>query len=87
MAHDKSERDRTDNEPQRQGDVLGLGRIAVPKSSNDAATEFDEESTAQRHTRSRGEDEDQGREDTSYKHGAGATGIDMGAGGTGTDVE
>lgn len=87
MAHDKSERDRTDNEPPRQGDVLGLGRIAVPKSSDDPAAQFDEESTTERHERSRGEDEDQRREDTAYKHGAGATGIDMGAGGTGTDVD
>jgi hypothetical protein len=87
MAHDKSKRDDTDNEPQRQGDVLGLGGSVVPKSSVDPSAEFDEESVAQRHARSRGENEDQRRENTAFKHGAGATGVDMGAGGTGTDVE
>jgi hypothetical protein len=86
MAHDKTKHDHTADEPQRQGDILGLGGAAVPKSSVDPSTEFDEESVAQRHVRSRGEDE-QGREDTAFKRGAGATGIDMGAGGTGTDVE
>lgn len=86
MAHDKSKHDHTDNEPQRQGDILGLGGAAVPKSSVDPSTEYDEESIDQRHVRSRGEDEER-REDTAFKHGAGATGIDMGAGGTGTDVE
>jgi len=87
MAHDKSKRDHTDDEPQRQGDILGLGGAAVPKSSLDPSTEFDEESVAQRHERSRGEDEDKAREDTTFKHGAGATGMDIGAGETGTDVE
>ena len=58
MTHDKSKRDDTDdNEPQRQGDILGLGGAAVPKSSVDPSADFDEESIEHRHIRSRGEDE------------------------------
>ncbi len=87
MDHDKTDRDRSDDEPQRQGDILGLGGAAIPKSSNDPHAEQDEESIAQRHSRSRGEQDDRDREKTAFQRRAGATGIDMGAGGTGTDVE
>jgi len=88
MAHDdKSQRDRSDEEPRRQGDVLGLGGAAIPKSSTDTNTEFDEESIARRHSRALAEDDDKQRDETAFRHGSGATGIDMGAGGSGTDVE
>jgi hypothetical protein len=74
-----------EDEPVRQGDVLGLGGSAVPKTPGDPSTEFDDESRARRHARAAAE-EDLGS-DTDRTRTPGATGIDMGAGGTGTDVE
>ena len=78
--------DRTnEDEPVRQGDVLGLGGSAVPKTPGDPSTEFDDESRAQRHARATGDGDLV--TDTNRTRTPGATGIDMGAGGTGTDVE
>jgi hypothetical protein len=74
-----------EDEPVRQGDVLGLGGGAVPKEPGDPSTEFDDASRARRRDRASGED-DLGRESDTTRT-PGATGIDMGAGGTGTDVE
>ena len=74
-----------EDEPVRQGDVLGLGGSAVPKTPGDPSTEFDDESRARRHARAAAEEDfvsDTGRTRT-----PGAAGIDMGAGGSGTDVE
>jgi hypothetical protein len=88
MAHDDSKRDHSEaDEPVRQGDILGLGGIAVPKSSTDPTTEFDESSEAHRHARALREAEESGASDTAYRRSSGATGIDMGAGGSGTDIE
>ena len=87
MDKDKTDRDRSEDEPQRQGDILGLGGAAIPKTSSDPHAEQDEESIAQHHSRSRGEDDDRDSQTTAFQRRAGATGIDMGAGGTGTDVE
>jgi hypothetical protein len=70
--------------PKRQGDILGLGGSVVPKSADDPATEYDEESIARRRARGAG-DELAGGSD--LPRASGATGIDMGSGGTGTDIE
>ena len=71
--------------PTRTGDVLGLGGAVVPKSPGDPTTEYDEESAAQRRRRAAGADEPALPADTTRSPGA--TGIDMGAGGSGTDIE
>ena len=81
MDDDKVKQDRNDDEPVRQGDILGLGGAAVPKSpadkvpdrSGDHGTVHDEQ--------------DERNRDSAYRRSPGATGIDMGAGGSGTDVE
>jgi len=65
--------------------ILGLGGAAVPKEPGDPTTEFDAESVAQRRARMhQGEAEDAERDDD--QSGPGATGIDMGSGGDGTDL-
>ena len=85
MADKKIQRDR-DDAPVREGDILGLGGAVVPKSSDEPSTSFEDDVT--RNSESiREEDEDMRRGDTAYKRSPGATGIDMGAGGSGTDVE
>ncbi len=76
---------KSKDEALQDGEVLGLGRSPVPKSPADPVTEFDEESIARRRARSRGDDEIV--EGTDLPRSKGATGIDMGAGGSGTDVE
>jgi hypothetical protein len=76
--------DASGDTPPRQGDILGLGNIVPPKSPVDPATEFDDESVARRRTRINEDELDSGSEPTRTK---GATGIDMGSGGTGTDLE
>jgi hypothetical protein len=49
--HDLKE-DRSDqDEPLREGEVLGLGGSVVPKSATDPVTEFDDESIARRRAR------------------------------------
>ena len=84
MGHDKKH-DRNDGQPVRQGDILGLGDV-VPGTSTDIDSSFDRDVT--RNSESiRDEDEDMRDGDTAYERKPGATGIDMGAGGTGTDVE
>jgi hypothetical protein len=74
-----------EDEPVREGDVLGLGGSPVPKAPGDPSTEFDAESRARRHQRAAGDDDLVRESDTTRTPGA--TGIDMGSGGTGTDVE
>jgi hypothetical protein len=86
MDHDKKKHDRTDDEPVRQGDILGLGGAAVPKTPSDSITSADR--TSANESRSIREYEDESHErDTAFRQSPGATGIDMGAGGSGTDVE
>lgn len=83
----RDERDRIESEedePVRQGDVLGLGGSAVPKSPADPTTDFDEEARARRHARAL---EDEMGAGTDTTRTPGATGIDMGAGGSGTNIE
>jgi hypothetical protein len=83
---DDKKRDRNDAEPVREGDILGLGGAVVPKRSDEPGTSFEKDVT--RNSESiRDEDEDMREGDTAYKRSSGATGIDMGAGGSGTDVE
>jgi hypothetical protein len=86
MDDDNVKRDH-DDEPVRQGDILGLGGTAVPKSSDEPSTSYEKEIT--RNSESiRHQDEDRREaDDTAYRRSSGATGIDMGAGGSGTDVE
>lgn len=71
----------------REGDVLGLGGSAVPKAPGDPTTEYDEESIAKRRARSAAGEARLDRRDHDLERGKGATGIDMGSGGTGTDIE
>jgi hypothetical protein len=86
MDDNQKNRDRSDAEPKREGDILGLGGATVPSRSNDPSTSFEQDVT--RNSESvRDEDEDMREGDTAYKRSPGATGIDMGAGGSGTDVE
>ena len=86
MDRDDSKRNRSDadaDEAPRQGSILGIGD--VKKSPNDPVTDFDEESVARRRERMRESEENE--RGTELPRGSGATGIDMGAGGEGTDVE
>ena len=65
--------------------ILGLGGAPVPKDADDPTTAHDADSIAQRRARMReGEEEDRATE--AERTGPGATGIDMGAGGEGTDI-
>lgn len=88
MSHDisrEADMPRDDDRPKREGDILGLGGLVVPKDSDDPSTEYDEASVARRRTRSA--DLDEPTADRNMSRGAGATGIDMGSGGNGTDIE
>ena len=83
---DKSKRSRSErDEALREGEVLGLGGSAVPKSPTDPVTEFDEESIARRRERSTGSEDT--AVSTNLPRTPGATGVDMGSGGSGTDIE
>ena len=77
--------ERAEGSEERTGDVLGLGGAAVPKAAGDPSAEQDPESVAKRRSRMRGEG-DEGSGVTVDRGSGGATGIDMGAGGSGTDV-
>ena len=84
MARQKN---RSDNRP---GEVLGIGRIhtpAVNRESDISPTSSADD--ARRHRRmSEGADElVPGTQSTPAQHGGGAAGVDMGAGGEGTDIE
>jgi hypothetical protein len=75
------------DEEVRNGDVLGLGGSAVPKMPGDPSAADDPESVRHRRERAMDDNEHTGvRPDDPYKQGHSATGIDMGAGGRGTDV-
>ena len=69
----------------RAGDVLGIGGATVPKAPGDPTTSYDEDSVAQRRERVRSEEVPTRTEGPDRQH-SGATGIDMGSGGQGTDV-
>ena len=76
--------ERPSDREERTGDILGLAGAPVPKSPDDPSTEYDPESVAKRRDRIL----DSAGEGVSGRSGrsAGATGVDMGSGGTGTDV-
>ena len=84
--HDES-RSVQDNDEVRSGsessDILGLGGSPVPKMPGDPSASDDPESVRRRRERAM-ESESSSREG-GQPH-AGATGIDMGAGGQGTDL-
>jgi hypothetical protein len=83
---EKNDRDDV-AEVERKGDVLGLGGGPVPKTPGDPSASEDLDSAMRRRERAREEEETltSQREDP-YRQTPGATGIDMGAGGSGTDV-
>lgn len=72
---------------ERTGDVLGLGGSTVPKAPDDPSTGYDDQSRAQRRQRTREPAAPGVSETEDTDRGKGATGIDMGAGGTGTGVK
>jgi hypothetical protein len=67
----------------RNTDILGLGGSPVPKMPGDPSASDDPHSVRQRRERARATEESPGSE-SADRHGA--TGIDMGAGGQGTDL-
>ena len=67
----------------RSTDILGLGGSPVPKMPGDPSASDDPESVRRRRERARASEESPLRQD---EGGHGATGIDMGAGGQGTDL-
>ena len=86
VSRDRDRSDDIDESPKRAGDILGLGGAVVPKSSDDPSTEYDTESVAHRRARNSVlSDEHAGTGDITRTKGA--TGIDMGSGGEGTDLE
>ena len=85
--HDES-RDVNDMDespaPTQTGDVLGLGGSPVPKMPGDPSASSDPESARRRRERALDNEESLSREE-GEQH-TGATGIDMGSGGQGTDI-
>lgn len=75
-------REQPADDVKREGDVLGISGAPVPKAPGDPTTEYDEESIRQR--RDRAMRDDAVRRPSDDQHGA--TGVDMGSGGHGTDV-
>jgi hypothetical protein len=85
---DKHDEITNDTDETPAGSVLGLSGAPVPKVPGDPSASNDPGSVARRRERALGQDEDEPpRRDDPYKPGKGATGIDMGAGGRGTDIE
>lgn len=86
--HDES-RDVNDtdemNSSSDRNEILGLGGSPVPKMPGDPSASNDPESVRRRRERASGADETTVSEEGD-RQGSGATGIDMGAGGQGTDV-
>jgi hypothetical protein len=68
----------------RSTDILGLGGSPVPKMPGDPSASDDAESVRRRRERARASEESPVRQEGGERHGA--TGIDMGAGGQGTDL-
>lgn len=74
---------------ERTGDVLGLSGGPIAKTSDDPSTEYDPEAVAHRRARMHDAADELVAERTAERtpeRTSGATGVDMGAGGTGTDV-
>lgn len=83
--HDERKDNDADELDSRTGDVLGLGGSSVPKAPDDPGAADDPESVRKRRLRGRETEAEGVRDDDPYRQGKGATGIDMGAGGRGTD--
>ena len=82
--------DRSDERKEnRNGEVLGLGGAVSPNDDLTRAHASEEDAERRRHRMNEGADElvPGASESGNVHRGAGATGIDMGAGGEGTDVE
>ena len=80
--------DRHDaDEVERMGDVLGLGGGPVPKMPGDPSASDDADSVARRRERALEDDDMSSNREDPYRQSPGATGIDMGSGGRGTDIE
>jgi len=80
------ERNDTADTIERTGDVLGLGGSVVPKMPGDPSASDDPDAAARRRARALEDEATFTHRDDPYKQSPGATGIDMGAGGHGTDV-
>lgn len=91
MHHDESTRDDAEDSeevaPARTGDVLGLGGIAVPKDAPKREADRDDDTEGRGHMGVLDEADDEPRTKTAFRPSSGATGIDMGAGGSGTDID
>ena len=89
MDRDDERRNADDNDEMRSSserdDILGLGGSPVPKMPGDPSASNDPESVRRRRERASGAD-DTSVSQESDRQGSGATGIDMGAGGQGTDL-
>ena len=68
----------------RSTDILGLGGSPVPKMPGDPSASDDPESVRRRRERASASEQSPLRQEGGDRHGA--TGIDMGAGGQGTDL-
>jgi hypothetical protein len=77
--------DEVESREGREGDVLGLSGSSVPKMPGDPRASNDPEAVRRRRMRARETEAEGVRDDDPYQQGKGATGIDMGAGGRGTD--
>ena len=82
MIKDASYTEQTSANP---GDILGLGGSVVPKMPGDPSASDDPESVRRRRERASEDIAPLSQEDPDRQR-SGATGIDMGAGGQGTDV-
>lgn len=80
-----TDEERVSRDEGRSGDVLGLGGGPVPKGPGDPSATDDPEAVARRRDRMHG-DADEGVSNANPSHGAGATGVDMGSSGEGTDL-
>lgn len=83
---DRTDEKRDKDEPSRVGDTLGLGDAVVPKSPDDPTASEDPASVRRRRERMSGDDDVASNNGTRDRGHSGATGIDMGSGGEGTDI-
>lgn len=85
---DRNDEKKDGSDMERTGDVLGLGGSSVPKMPGDPSASSDPEAAARRRERAREEESGShvSGDDDPYRPGTGATGIDMGSGGRGTDL-
>ena len=75
-----------ENQDKRAGDVLGLGDV-TPGDSGISHASNDPDEVRKRRARMHEGADSLTAVESDVPHGGGATGIDMGAGGEGTDIE